>query len=136
MQNSYIFVAVFEPAVEGGYCVSFPDLRGCRTEGDTLQDAIHMAKDALKLHLYEMEADNSCSIPEPSAPENIEIGNYEKGAFVVPVEINMVAYRDRMNNKAVKKTLTIPYWMNQEAEKRNINFSQILQDALKEKLSI
>lgn len=88
MQNDYIFVAVFEPAEEGGYCVSFPDVQGCYTQGDTLQEAVYMAKDALKLHLFELEADNSCEIPKPSAPGNIDLSEYEKDAFVVSVEVN------------------------------------------------
>lgn len=128
----YIYAAVFEPCNEGGYSVYFPDLPGCITEGNDLREAMNMAKEALELHLWGMEDDNE-PIPVPSAPEEIEV---EKTCFTVPIEADMPLIRNEMANKAVKKTLTIPYWMNKIAESKKINFSQILQVALKEKLGI
>jgi len=130
--NRYIFPAVFEPGEHKGYCVSFPDLPGCITEGDTLEEALHMAKEALELHLYGMEEDGD-PIPESTPPQEIEIPT---GGFVTIVEAWMDLVRDEMANKAVKKTLTIPKWLNDLAEKNKINFSHVLQVALKHRLGI
>lgn len=128
----YIFPAIFEPSEAGGYCITFPDLPGCITEGDSLDEAMYMAKDALELYLFNYE-DEGEEIPVPSAPERIETGNH---TFVVPVKAYMPLIREEMANKSVKKTLTIPYWLNKAAESSHINFSQVLQFALKERLGI
>lgn len=130
--DRYIFTAIFEPSEDGGYCITFPDLPGCITEGDNLEEALKMAKEALQLHLWGLEDDEDI-IPNPTAPEDIK---HDCEAFVVPIEAYMAPIRDEMRNKSVKKTLTIPYWLNKLAEKQNINFSQVLQFALKEKLNI
>jgi len=130
--DTYIFPAIFEPSEDGGYCITFPDLPGCITEGDTLKEAMHMAKDALELYIYNLEDDKE-EIPTPSAPESIKVHN---GSFVVPIEAYMPLIRNEMANRAVKKTLTIPYWLNKIAEENKVNFSQILQVALKEHLGI
>lgn len=132
MMDIYIFPALFEPSEDGGYCITFPDLPGCITEGDSLDEAMYMAKDALELYLFNLE-DDCEAIPTPSAPENIET---EKHAFVVPVKAYMPLIREEMANKSVKKTLTIPYWLNKAAESSHINFSQVLQFALKERLGM
>lgn len=130
--DRYIFPAIFEPGEKKGYTVSFPDLPGCITEGDTMEEALHMAKEALELHLYGMEEDED-EIPNPSQPEELKV---PEKSFVSLVEVWMRVIRDKMENKAVKKTLTIPKWLNDVAEKNNVNFSQVLQSALKEYLGI
>lgn len=130
--DRYIFPAIFEPGERNGYTVNFPDLPGCITEGDTMEEALHMAKEALELHLYGMEEDGD-RIPDPIRPEELKV---PEKAFVSMVEAWMPIIRDEMENKAVKKTLTIPKWLNDVAEKNNVNFSQVLQSALKEYLGI
>lgn len=130
--DKYIFAAVFEPGDTKGYVITFPDLPGCITEGDTLENALVMAKEALELHLYGMEEDGD-PIPQPTPPENIQV---PEGVFVVPIEVYMPPVRDEMANKAIKKTLTLPKWLNDAAEKADVNFSQVLQQALKERLGI
>jgi predicted RNase H-like HicB family nuclease len=115
-----------------GYTVNFPDLPGCITEGDTMEEALHMAKEALELHLYGMEEDRD-KIPEPTRPEELQIPGK---SFVSLVEVWIPMIRNVMGNKAIKKTLTIPKWLNDAAEKNNVNFSQVLQNALKEYLGI
>lgn len=130
--DTYIYPAIFEPCEESGYTVTFPDLPGCITEGDNLKEAMYMAKDALELYIYNLEDDNE-EISVPSKPEDIKVSN---GSFVVPIEAYMPLIRQEMSNKAVKKTLTIPYWLNKIAEEKKVNFSQILQTALKEQLNI
>lgn len=130
----YLFPAVFEPGDDGseGYTVTFPDLPGCITEGSDLQEAMSMARDALSGFLYGMEEDNE-TIPTPSSPASVQT---EKGAFVALVEAWTDIIREEMENKAVKKTLTIPKWLNDAAEKEGVNFSHLLQYAIKERLGI
>jgi predicted RNase H-like HicB family nuclease len=130
--DRYIFPAIFEPGEIKGYTVSFPDLPGCITEGDSMEEALHMAKEALELFMYGMEEDYD-TIPKPTAPENIVV---PQKAFVSLVEVWMPIVRDEMENRAIKKTLTIPKWLNDIAEKNKVNFSQILQSALKEYLGV
>lgn len=130
--DKYIFPAVFKSDGQNGYSITFPDLPGCITEGDTLEKALYMAKDALELFLYSMEEDGEV-IPAPSKPESITL---PQGAFVNLVEVYMPPIRDEMANKSMNKTLTLPRWLNSAAEKANINFSQVLQFALKEQLGI
>ncbi|MEN6390929.1 MAG: type II toxin-antitoxin system HicB family antitoxin [Syntrophomonas sp.] len=130
--DKYWFPAVFESCSEGGYSVTFPDLPGIVTEGDTIEDALVMAKDALELHLYGMEKDQE-EIPCPSFPSKIQPSD---GAFVSIIEAWMPLVREQMLSKAVKKTLTIPQWLNEIAEEKKVNYSQILQLALKEHLDV
>ncbi|MFY9134709.1 MAG: type II toxin-antitoxin system HicB family antitoxin [Bacillota bacterium] len=128
----YIYPAVFDPNECGGYTITFPDLPGCVTEGDTLDDAIRMASEALALHLYGMERDGD-EISSPSKPTSVHLPS---DAFVTLVTARTEPIRDEIRNKSIKKTLTIPQWLNEEAEKEGINFSQVLQYALKEKLGL
>ncbi len=129
--DRYIYPAIFKHD-EGGYTITFPDLPGCITCGETLEEAYLMAKDAIELHLYGMEQDND-EIPKPSLPETIKV---EQDSFISLVEAYMPLIRDEMVNKAVKKTLTIPKWLNDLGEERKVNFSQLLQNALKENLGV
>ena len=133
MNGKYIYPALFEPCEEGGYTVTFPDLKGCITEGDTLEEALHMAKEALELYLYNLEDDGD-SIPISSLPNNIRLE--DKNSFISLVEAWMIPIREKMKNKAVKKNCTIPKWLNDVAEKDNANFSLILQTALKDRYGI
>ena len=126
----YVFPAIFTAEEEGGYSIAFPDIEGCYTCGDDLPDGIFMAEDALALVLYEYEKD-SRAIPEPSKPEALHLNENE---FIDLIAADTLAYQKRFNTKAVKKTLTIPEWLNELAMKANVNFSQVLQEALKERL--
>ena len=89
-----------------------------------------MAVDALGLCLEDMEK-NNIPFPVPSSIDKITV---DDDAFLVVIEFDMLAYKKRTNSKAVKKTLTIPAWLNEKAIQLNINFSQVLQDALLEKV--
>lgn len=128
----YAYTAILEPYEDGAYTVSFPDLPGCVTEGKSIEDAIYMAQDVLCLWLYDKEIEKE-PIPEPTAFQNIQIPH---GALASIVVVDTDDYHRYFENKAVKKTLTIPSWLNQKAEAANINFSQTLQNALKEQLNI
>lgn len=111
------------------YNVDFIDLKGCSTYGDSIPNAYFMAQDAMGLYLDEL-----VNFPNPTLDiTNIKL---EKNQFITFISIDMDEYRKKYNNKSIKKTLTIPVWLNTLSEKNNINFSQVLQEALKEKLGI
>ena len=111
------------------YNVDFIDLKGCSTYGNSIQNAYYMAQDAMGLFLDEL-----INFPNPTLDiSNIKL---EKNQFITFIGIDINEYRKKYNNKSIKKTLTIPVWLNTISEKNNINFSQILQEALKEKLGI
>lgn len=124
------YPAVFHKAEEGGYWVTFPDIPECITEGDNMAEAYDMAVEALGLALEE-KIENKEKLPVASEVEDIK----EDGTIVV-VQFDLEDYNKKHNNKAVKKTLTIPAWLNERALAMNVNFSQVLQDALMEKVGI
>ena len=128
----YAYTAVFTPEEKGMFSVNFPDLQGCYTSGDDIADAIYMAQDVLCLTLYDLEQDKK-PIPKASNPHDIKTSG---GEFTSIVAVDTEMYRRFYESKSVKKTLTIPMWLNERAERANINFSGILQEALKERLHI
>ena len=128
----YIYPAIFTPEEGGGYSVTFPDLEGCYTCGDDFADAMKMAQDILPFSLVDYE-DNNREIPSASSAAELPLSKNEFYSFI-PCDTSV--YRRLLNNTAVKKTLTIPKWLNQAAIAAGINFSQVLQDALKEKLGL
>lgn len=127
----YIFPAVFTKDGDF-YSVNFPDIDGCFTQGENIQDALEMAEDVLCLTLYDYE-ENKKKIPQPSDMKKIKT---DDSAFVSLVSCDTIEYRKFYDNKAVKKTLTIPAWLNTMSEREGINFSAILQNALKAELHI
>ena len=128
----YVYPAIFSPCEDGGFTVSFPDVSGCYTDGDTLPEAIEQAKDALCLMLYDME-EREETLPVPT---NIKDVHADQNDVVSLVACDTLEYRKFFDKKAVKKTLTIPNWLNTMAERADINFSAALQEALIEKLHI
>lgn len=128
----YAYPAVFTPESHGGFSIRFPDLEGCYTCGDDIADGLTMAEDALALVLYGYEKDGR-DIPLPSKETDIIIS---KDEFINFVACDTLEYRKMHSNKSIKKTLTIPEWLNEAAIEQNINFSQVLQDALKSQLHI
>ena len=127
----YVYPAIFTPEDNGGFSIAFPDLEGCYTCGDNLQDALYMAEDVLAFTLYDYEKEKK-AIPEPSVVNKLII---EPNEFANYITCDTIGYQKRNNNKAVKKTLSIPEWLNEAAMAAEINFSQILQDGLKKKLN-
>lgn len=125
---NYVYPAVLTQEGEA-YNVVFPDLDGCYTCGYSLSDALMMAEDALSIYLMALE-DRGEAIP--AAHTHIQA---ENGQLVTLIKADTDAYRNRLSRRAVKKTLTIPQWMNEAAIKRGLNFSQVLQEALAERLS-
>ena len=127
----YCYPAVFTPE-DGGYSVDFPDLEGCYTCGDNLPEALEMAEDVLSMTLTLLE-DERKPIPTPSG---VEETRHDPGEFVNLILADTAAYRKKTSNQAVKKTLSIPQWLNTAAEAANVNFSQTLQEALTAKLGL
>lgn len=122
------YPACFYPCEEKkeGYTVVVPDLPGCVSEGDTLADAILMATDAASGWVLD-ELEDGNAIP-PATPLDLIIP--ESGGFVNLLVLDMESYAEKYGNKAVRKNLTIPAWLNTFAESNHINFSQVLQDSL------
>lgn len=129
--DHYTYPAIFSYD-EDGISVEFPDLPGCFTCADSSDLAIKMAKEALALHLSGMEDDND-DIPSPSEITEIEL---EEAQVIVLVDVWMPIYRDKIKYSSVKKTLTIPKWLNDLAEENHVNFSQLLQSSIKEQLGL
>ena len=126
----YVYPAIFTPLPAGEYDVRIPDLPGCITYGQDLADAIEMAEDAVAMWLCDAE-DNHEQIPVPS--DKLEA---KQPQFVNLVVADTDDYRRENDNRAVKKTLSIPNWLNSKAENANINFSQTLQNALIKQLGV
>jgi len=112
--------------------VEFPDLPGCVTFGKDVDEALQMAKDALGGHLLTME-DVERPIPQSTPFDKVKS---KKGQTVVLVDVYLSLLRDEEKNKAVKKTVTLPNWLNIAATNANINFSNALQEALKSRLGL
>ena len=129
MEGKLFYPAVFHKEGDG-YWVSFPDVPEALTEGDNMQEAYKMAVDCLGLALT-VKIDENVPLPTPSVFENIELQDNE---FLVVVEFDFLDYKKQTSSRAVKKTLSIPEWLNKEALSKNINFSQVLQEALIAKL--
>ncbi len=127
-----VYPANFYYEEDGGYSVEIPDLLGCVTQGDNLEEAIEMAQDAaLGWILTAIEEEEE--IPEPSQIEQIKIE--EKEGFRTLLLLDIDQYTEKYGTKkSVKKTLTIPEWLNKRAEKMGTNFSQVLQEALLNKI--
>lgn len=124
-----------------GYSVIFPDLEGTATCGESFEDAMNMAVDCLAGYIYTSRIEGE-AIPQPSDIKNIKASDIATEldtdpateAFVCPVSVDVDEYAKNHFEKSVKKTLTIPAWLNTAALEMNINFSQVLQEALKQKI--
>ena len=133
-----VYPACFYKEKEGGYSVIFPDLDHLSTCGDTLENAIEMAVDCLAGYLYTAKQEGE-TVPAPSDMSSIDVNeeyNEYESAFVNMVAVDVAEYAKKHFEKSVKKTLTIPSWLNEIAVANNVNFSQVLQSALKEQLHL
>ena len=129
MERKVAYPIILKPDEEG-YYVEIPDF-DIATEGDTIAEAMEMARDAIGLMGIDME-DEGKTLPEPNSKDQ----DVEAGDTVTFVDVDFVDYRKKVDNKAVKKNCTIPYWMSVEAEKVGINYSKLLQDAIVKALGI
>ncbi len=132
MKERYIYPAFFcyDEGEEIG--VVFPDLPGCVSQGAPEEEALRMAREALSLHLFSMEEDDD-DIPESSPPREL---SPEKNQVIVLVDVFMPSFREKMNNKAVNRMVTLPRWLDTEAKAAKINYSRVLQEGLKSRLGV
>ena len=120
------------------YYLLWPDLPGCTTTGATEDEALEHAREAMSLHLWGMEVDGD-EIPAPTPLHRLDLGEYvEEGEKIVAVlvEVWMPSFRERMETKAVNRTVTLPGWLDSQAKRAALNYSQILQDGIMERLKI
>lgn len=129
-KDYYVYPAIFDYEEDGRINISFPDLPGCFSCGDNDTEALYMASQALGLHLYAMEEEGD-DVPSPSSLHDVHCADNQRPVLI---EARMPLIRKAVENASVRKTLTIPRWLNSAAESRNINFSQVLQEALKDLL--
>ena len=127
MENIIGYVALFELIDGAKYFVSFPDLPGCLTQGDSLEKAICNAQEALAIYYQNKKGEL------PAASDFISIQNQYPDVITQLIAINTKKYIAK-SLRTVKKTLTIPEWLNLLAEKYQVNFSQVLKNALIEHL--
>ena len=130
MRKAYKIILIPEENQPHDYTVFIPDF-GTYTEGDSIADALYMARDAIGLMGITMQDDGE-AIPEPGTAEYA----LEPGQTETYVDVDFKEYRKRHDNKKVKKTLSIPSWLNEAAESDGINFSRVLEEALRERLQM
>lgn len=118
------YPAIIHPE-DNSYWIEFPDLEGCHTFADTLEDVFVQAKEALSAYCSVL-SDEGKMLPKPS---NIALCNHEDDDIIALIEVSAKQH-------SVKKTLSIPAWLNTAAEKKHINFSKTLQEALINQLGL
>ena len=128
----YVYPAIFKQTEIGTYSAIFPDIAQGATMGKTIAECMENARDFLVFALYEMERDGE-SIPLATDLNKIEC---EKNDIVNLMDVDTDTARRWHETRTVRKTLTIPSWLNERAEAANVNFSQELQKALKKKLNL
>ena len=131
-----IYPAIFYKEETGGYSVIFPDLNHLATCGDTIQEAMEMAVDCLAGYLFTEKLDGN-ELPMPTPLEQIDpycedMDDEDKKTerFVNMISVDVEAYAAQHFNKAVKRTVSIPLWLNNRAIAKKVNFSKLLQQAL------
>ncbi|MGM0122722.1 hypothetical protein IGI37_000088 [Enterococcus sp. AZ194] len=123
-----VYPATFES--DGKYIlVKFPDIPEAMTQGDSVEQAYEMASEVLGLALEDVSS-------YPKASSVLDVRNQFPEKDVALIGIDMASYRRKYHSKTIRKNVTVPEWLADEAEKENINFSQTLTEALKEKLAI
>lgn len=131
--SKILYPAIFHED-NNSYYVEFPDLQGCLSSGDTIELAFENAKEALGLYLDRDDDIYNRTINKPSSIKEVSLQN--PNSIVMLVEYDSIEYAKKYKTKAVKKTLSIPEWLNDLATKENVNFSSVLQEALVKKLHV
>ena len=121
----FVYPAVFLPNKDGSYTITYPDLPGCISEGKTLANAVYMAQSALTQWIGYL-ADNGLSIPDASSVRDVHIDDEE---FVSLIRAEL------KDSHAVRRTVSIPKWMDDKVTKAGLSLSRVLQDALNERLA-
>lgn len=131
LKDRYSFIAVFHYEKDG-ISIEFPDLPGCLPCAKDTEEALYNAREALGLHIFGMEQDGE-EIPDPTPLDMI---HYKKGSVLVLIEVFMPPVRDRIRNRFVKKTLSLPAWLASKADESGVNCSKIFQNALMDYLGV
>ena len=131
LPNHYVYPAIIEQTDEN-YCLYFPDLPGCVASGDTVEKVVELAQSAAQEYLWELEHDDE-EIPAATPTKSLSLND---GDAICIIDVAMFVIRAKMDNRTVKKTLTIPWHLNELAEAKRINFSRVLREALQAKLSL
>lgn len=132
LKDRYDFPALLHYTRDGRIGITFPDLPGCVSQAHSDGEAVSMATEALELHIYGM-VQSETPVPNPSRLSEIPTEPDQRTILVTAI---MPLVREDMETKAVKKTLTIPAWLNRAAEAAHVNFSALLQRSLREHLGI
>lgn len=127
----YVYPALFV-VEDDGIIVTFPDLDDTFTDGATMQEAFENAEDVLNLMLWNREEEKE-EIPLPSQPEQITV---PQGATLAMIKADTLAYRKIHDTKTIRRSITIPSWLDTLARERNINFSQLMQNAIRRECGI
>ncbi|MCL1807679.1 MAG: type II toxin-antitoxin system HicB family antitoxin [Oscillospiraceae bacterium] len=128
----YVYPVVFSPLDEEGYCVFAPDFKGCITEAVDYAEGIIKIRDGLCGMLYMLEQDKK-PIPKPTDVFNVQ---HDQGEFVTLVDAPLDEYRRRVGSKAVRRTISIPEWLDELAVQSDVSLSQVTQEALRKRLSV
>ncbi len=119
----YVYPAVFHPNEDQSYTITYPDLPGCVSEGKSLANALYMAQSALSVWI-EYLLEKKQEVPSASALEQLDL---QAGEFANLIRV------DVRDNRAVKRTISIPKWMDEQVAENNLSLSRVLQDALQER---
>lgn len=138
-----VYPAIFYKAIEGGYVVIFPDFNNGGTQGETLDEAMEMSQDYIGTWLYDDYIQGK-ELPKPSNINDIslDIAEDEKEYYIPGesfkslVALDMKKYVRECKNQVVRKNVSIPSWLNEIAKRYNLNFSNLLQEAIKKELNI
>lgn len=128
----YVYPAVFKLIEGSTYMVTVPDIPGCVTEGNSIADAMCMARDALAGCLCSME-DHRLAIPPSSDPKNIALTD---GEFLAMIDADTIRYRAETDGRAVRRNVSVPAWLCSQAESEGLSLSKVLQEALRERLNV
>lgn len=134
VREKYLCIAKFKQDENRGYYVEFPDLEGCMTYGHTLCEAMEKAENACAGWLL-VAKKNKQDMPESNI-DHLANAKLLDGEFQNLFLIDLAAYGRKADRKSVKKNLTLPSWLCERADEKNINYSKVLQDALKDKLGV
>ena len=137
MRKAYVVFLTPVDDKKDTYLIEVPDL-DIVTEGYGIADAIYMARDAIGLVITSKQ-DTGLDIPEPTAMDDIDVskGWYSNDKTIKTlVDIDLVEYRKKADNKSVRRNITLPSWLNNAAKEANIDVSKVTQEALKEKLNL
>ncbi len=127
----YVYPAILTQE-DDGIIVSFPDVEGARTDGATMEEALENADDVLNLMLLTME-EKHMNIKPPTPIVSLDV---PKGSMVALVRADTLAYSKKVDTRAIRKSVSIPAWMDSLAREHNLNFSNVLQNAICRELNI